>query len=140
MIDYLFEIVEPNGYCLNGYPKKELLEAFKKNTIASKEKPTTNHLYQKDNDDIKCWSILEIHKLDNEGNEGDAADLKFEIDYSKGCSIENLAPTTVSWLLYSNRNRNIIIKLKNHHISHFNEAENDFYETAKKQNKTITVE
>ena len=30
MIDYLFEIVEPNGYCLNGYPKKELLEQFKK--------------------------------------------------------------------------------------------------------------
>ena len=30
MIDFLFEIVEPNGYCLNGYDKKKLLNEFKK--------------------------------------------------------------------------------------------------------------
>ena len=69
MIDFLFEIVEPNGYCLNGYDKKKLLNEFKKNTIASKEEPTKNHLYKDDNNDIKCWSILEAHKVGYDENE-----------------------------------------------------------------------
>jgi len=130
MIDYLFEIVEPNGYCLNGYPKKELLEQFKKNTIASKEEPTTNHLYQENDDDIKCWSILEAQR---DGYYPDS--FIFMIDYNKGCSIEELSPTTIGWLLHSDRN--IKLKLISKEIEKLNPFKKDFYDKILKKKKVI---
>ncbi len=133
MIDYLFEIVEPNGYCLNGYPKKELLEQFKKNTIASKEEPTTNHLYQENDDDIKCWSILEVQRDTYHPDDS----FIFMIDYNKGCSIEELSPTTMAWIL--NTERNIKIKINGKDIKDFNEFEKDFYDKVQEKEK-VTIE
>ena len=136
MIDYLFEIVEPNGYCLNGYPKKELLEQFKKNTIASKEEPTTNHLYQENDDDIKCWSILEAQRDDYYPDDS----FIFMIDYSKGCSIEELSPTTMAWLLHTDKNITLKLISKENEpmeMEELNDLEKDFYDKILKKKKII---
>ena len=133
MIDFLFEIVEPNGYCLNGYDKNKLLNEFKKNTIASKEEPTKNHLYKDDNNNIKCWSILEAHKVGYDENES----FIFPIDYDKEFSIENLSPTTINWIL--NSERNIKIKINGKDIKDFNEFEKDFYDKVQEKEK-VTIE
>ena len=41
---YLYEVVEPRGYCLNGYDKVKLFEVFKNLNISSTITPTKQNL------------------------------------------------------------------------------------------------
>ena len=61
----------------------------------------------------------------------------FPIDYDKECSIENLSPTTINWILYSERNIKITINGKD--IKDFNEFEKDFYDKVQEKEK-VTIE
>ena len=58
MIDFLFEIVEPNGYCLNGYDKKKLLNEFKTSDVKHFTDVVLAVSMGKNDDDINNFSKL----------------------------------------------------------------------------------
>ena len=99
---YLYEVVEPRGYCLNGYDKVKLFEIFKDLSLVSKETPTKKHLVRDKVIEDNCFSINEIKNSDQQ------REFIFEIDYRFGCSLDKLFETTIDFLTSTPN----IIKLK----------------------------
>lgn len=99
---YLYEVVEPRGYCLNGYDKVKLFEIFKDLSLVSKETPTKKHLVRDKAIEDTCFSINEIKNSDQQ------REFIFEIDYRFGGSLDKLFETTIDFLTSTPN----IIKLK----------------------------
>lgn len=99
---YLYEVVEPRGYCLNGYDKVKLFEVFKDLSLVSKETPTKKHLVRDKVIEDTCFSINEIKNSDQQ------REFIFEIDYRFGGSLDKLFETTIDFLTSTPN----IIKLK----------------------------
>lgn len=89
---YLYEVVEPRGYCLNGYDKVRLFEIFKDLRLASKETPTKKHLVRDKIIEDTCFSINEIKNSDQQ------REFIFEVDYRFGGSLDKLFETTIDFL------------------------------------------
>ena len=100
---YLYEVVEPRGYCLNGYDKVKLFEVFKHLNISSTTNPTEEHLVIDKVIEDSCFSINEMKNSEQE------REFIFEIDYKLNCSLDKLFETTIDFLKSTHNKINLKI-------------------------------